>query len=382
MGGYKQRRFPEWAAEITHSPTRLASAVFYGQIPLIMAISQTNGSVPQVGRSPNDNSHTLKRVCLEDSGGGKKSFQRLTNLNKTPNRKKTRKLSVITYNARTLLAEENLIELQTELQKIKWDVVGLGEVRRRGEGLVTLKSGHSFYYAGEEDKSEGGVGFIINKRLKNQILTVKKISTRVVYLVLKLNEKYNIKVIQVYAPTSSHPDEEVDIFYEEITSALNETSTHFTIICGDFNAKIGTKLDTSESSLGNFGSEGRNARGETLLGFLLQHNLYQMNSFFKKKAHRRWTWESPDGRTKNEIDFIITDKRQIVKDVTVLNTCRTGSDHRMVRCKVQMELDRERYKLIRKKSKQTWITPSDHPRIRNSDHEYTTNKRQLIHKHQ
>ena len=33
-----------------------------------------------------------------------------------------------------------------------------------------------------------------------------------------------------------------------------------------------------------------------------------MNTQFQKKAGRRWTWRSPDGNTKNEIDYIMTDK--------------------------------------------------------------------------
>lgn len=318
-----------------------------------MAISRTDGSVPQVGSSFNGNSHTPARVCLEDSGGGKKSLIK-------PNTKTTTKrLNIITYNTRTLLSEENMTELESEIQKIKWDVIGLSEVRRRGEGLIKLQSGHSFYYAGEEEKSEGGIGFVINKRLENQILAVKKISSRVAFLVLKLNKKYRMKIVQVYAPTSSHTDEEVDILYEDIMSALKDTRTQFTTICGDFNAKTGSKKNESEVCLGKFGSEGRNDRGESLIGFLLQNNLYLMNSFFYKKPHRRWTWESPDGRTRNEIDFIITDKKHLVKDVTVLNNCRTGSDHRMVRCKLQIELRKERYRLVKKKARISRTTPTD-----------------------
>ena len=45
---------------------------------------------------------------------------------------------------------------------------------------------------------------------------------------------------------------------------------------------------------------------------------------------RRWTWRSPDGRTKNEIDYIMTDKPSMVTDVTVVNSINIGNDHRMV----------------------------------------------------
>ena len=59
-------------------------------------------------------------------------------------------------------------------------------------------------------------------------------------------------------------------------------------------------------------------------------NFKIMNTQFQKKAGRRWTWRSPDGNTKNEIDYIMTDKPSMVTDVTVINHVNIGSDHRMV----------------------------------------------------
>lgn len=99
----------------------------------------------------------------------------------------------------------------------------------------------------------------------------------------------------MYAPTSDHADCEVKEFY---------TVTRFTIICGDFNAKNGRNIEDAETSLGNFGLGIRNKRGTTLLGFILEKNLFQMNSFFYKKDHRRWTWQSPDGNKYSIFSFI------------------------------------------------------------------------------
>ncbi len=59
--------------------------------------------------------------------------------------------------------------------------------------------------------------------------------------------------------------------------------------------------------------------GVTLVEWATSKNLKIMNPQFQKKAGRRWTWRSPDGNTKNEIDYIITDKPSMVTDVTVIN---------------------------------------------------------------
>ncbi|XP_048520198.1 uncharacterized protein LOC125503566 [Dendroctonus ponderosae] len=69
-----------------------------------------------------------------------------------------------------------MIQLKEKLKKIKWDVVGLSEVRRRRENQVTLGSGNLFHYKGLEKKSEGGVGFMVHKRLRANIKEVKKLA--------------------------------------------------------------------------------------------------------------------------------------------------------------------------------------------------------------
>lgn len=89
------------------------------------------------------------------------------------------------------------------------------------------------------------------------ILSLKKISTRVICLVLRLNTRYCIKIIQTYAPISSHTDEEVELFYDDIRDALSGQKTHYTILCGDFNAKMGIRLNDTEFALGNHGLGGK-----------------------------------------------------------------------------------------------------------------------------
>ena len=50
----------------------------------------------------------------------------------------------------------------------------------------------------------------------------------------------DINIIQVYAPTSEKPDNEVEQFYGQIEQAIKLTkSNEINIILGDLNAKIG-----------------------------------------------------------------------------------------------------------------------------------------------
>ena len=52
---------------------------------------------------------------------------------------------------------------------------------------------------------------------------------------------FNIKVIQVYAPTSNAEEAGVEQFYEDLQDLLELTpAKHVLFIIGDWNAKVGT----------------------------------------------------------------------------------------------------------------------------------------------
>jgi hypothetical protein len=262
-------------------------------------------------------------------------------------------LRVATYNVRSLLGDDRLIELEEELEGVEWDIIGLSEIRRRGEKFIELQSGHQFYYIGMDKKSLAGVGFIIHKKWTRYISEVKGVNERLAQITLKLNKKYSINIIQVYAPTTSHEDEEVDKLYEEINRLMKTSKVHYNLVIGDFNAKVGLKKDGEESVMGNFGSGDRNDRGDKLIDFAICNKLKIMNTFFKKSVSRRWTWKSPNGQTKNEIDIILKNKPNIIEDVKVLNRVNVGSDHRMLLCKIKVDtrLETETYEAKTQKSR-------------------------------
>ena len=70
-------------------------------------------------------------------------------------------------------------------------------------------------------------------------------SSRVVSLTVKINTKYHLQVVQVYAPTSTHEDEEVEEFYEEVNKIV--------IVIGDFNAKVGGHQQEDRAAVGQYG---------------------------------------------------------------------------------------------------------------------------------
>ena len=66
-----------------------------------------------------------------------------------------------TWNVRTLYAKGKVKELTHELERYKWHVVGLPEVRWTGLGEVGTEEGHKIWFSGEDKDHENGVGFIV-----------------------------------------------------------------------------------------------------------------------------------------------------------------------------------------------------------------------------
>ena len=60
------------------------------------------------------------------------------------------------------------------------------------------------------------------------------------------------------------------------------------------------------------------------------------------------TWKNPNSETKNEIDFILTNKLNIVRNVVLLDKSKL-SERRMVRYKVTLDLKIEPKNLFRMK---------------------------------
>lgn len=144
------------------------------------------------------------------------------------------------------------------------------------------------------------MGFIVNKNIEHLISKYYAISERVIYLIIRLNKRYNLQLIHCYAPTTKAGDEAVEQLYEDIIRARNLENTYFTIITGDFNSKLGERYPDDDQYIGDFGLGKRNHRGNMLSNFLSSEGLFCLNTFYKKTKQRKWTWRSPDGRVKTK----------------------------------------------------------------------------------
>ena len=157
----------------------------------------------------------------------------------------------------------------------------------------------------------------------------------------------NITNIQVYAPTSSYDDSDVDEFYRELKSLVDQTPKQdILVVQGDWNAKVEDAQEDWGEACGPFCNPETNDRGLSLLEFATYNNLVLENTLSSHKPSRRWTWHSPDGTHHNQNDYILVKKR-FRSDIKTART-RTfpgtdvGSDHDMVIMTFQTRLKNSR----------------------------------------
>ena len=247
---------------------------------------------------------------------------------------KGRRLVIATLNCRTLKTQEREEELEKALIGINYDVIGLCEIRRQGEAIIEKENGNLITYIGNT-KGQRGTGFLINKRIKENVDTIKGINDRIAMLKIKIGKR-TILIIQIHAPTAQSSDEEIEEFYNTLEDTINKNRRQLNIILGDFNAKIGKKEYPEEEVLGNYGTGKRNERGEKLIHFAESQKMKIANTFFKGNLNEKWTWISPDGKTKNIIDHIMIDKLECVIKTEVIKDLNFDSDHRMTRIELNV----------------------------------------------
>ena len=102
--------------------------------------------------------------------------------------------------------------------------------KKRGTFHNSFQSGHMLYQS-ETNNGQAGGGFLVNKTWKDNITRVSSGNFRVAELVLRITDRSQLKIVQVYAPTTSHSDEETDNLYNPIDNIL-EKQTHYTIVWG------------------------------------------------------------------------------------------------------------------------------------------------------
>ena len=122
------------------------------------------------------------------------------------------------------------------------------------------------------------------------------------------SKPFNIMVIQAYAPTSNAEEAEDEWFNEDLQDLLELTPKKDVLfIIGDWNAKVGSQETPEET--GKFGLGVQNEAGQRLIEFCQENALVIANTLFQQHKTRLYTWTTPDGQCRNQIDDTLCSQR-------------------------------------------------------------------------
>ena len=253
-------------------------------------------------------------------------------------------LRLATLNVRGISSETKKRGLIEDAKNYKCDIISIQETKttetdRTIEGfrLLTFKPECKHY----------GLGFVLSPRISHHLTETWTVSDRIAVLRLATTDTNTgrrfITIINVYGPTSplsKEKPEEREQFYRELQNTVNKQKGDTIILTGDFNSKVGQKLDNIETCLGSFSKGNRNENGEELLKFCIENNYFITNSAFKHKSAHITTWVGQyTNKTTNtsypiynQIDYIIVPNwiRHNLRDSRTYSGILTNTDHKIL----------------------------------------------------
>ena len=125
--------------------------------------------------------------------------------------------------------------VKQEMARVNIDILGINELKWTGMGEFNWDD-YYIYYCGQESLRRNGVAIMVNKRVQNAVLGCNLKNDRMISVSFQ-GKSFNIKVIQVYAPTSNAEEAEVKWFYEDLQDLLElAPKKDVPFIIGDWNA--------------------------------------------------------------------------------------------------------------------------------------------------
>ena len=108
--------------------------------------------------------------------------------------------------------------IKQEVARVNVNILGISELKWTGMGEFNSDDRY-IYYCGQESLRRNGVAIIVNKRVQNAVLGCNLKNDRMISVHFQ-GKPVNIKVIQVYAPSSNAEEAEVEWFYEDLQDLL------------------------------------------------------------------------------------------------------------------------------------------------------------------
>lgn len=125
------------------------------------------------------------------------------------------------------------------------------------------------------------------------------------------------------------------------------------ILMGDFNVRVGRKIEAWGGVIGRHGEEVKNRNGQKQLDLYAANELVVLNTHYQHKDIHRYTWESRRRGLRSIINYFTVKKvlRPGVADAKMIRGAELDSDHYLVLMKVDLGQGKQGRKTCRGKWK-------------------------------
>ena len=104
--------------------------------------------------------------------------------------------------------------VKQEMARVNVDILGISELKWTGMGEFNSDD-HCIYYCRQESLRRNTVAIIVNKRVQNAALGCNLKNNKIISVRFQ-GKPFNTTVIQVYAPTTTAEEAEVERYYEDL----------------------------------------------------------------------------------------------------------------------------------------------------------------------
>ena len=229
------------------------------------------------------------------------------------------------WNVRALLHPGKIGNVKLEMKRLNVNILDLGETRWKNAGISTSDNCKFIHSGGQ--RHERGVGLLLDEEISKCLLGYWTISDRVMLDKIK-GRPFDMAVVQIDAPTSEFEEEDIDHFYADLDKTVKQgRSNEVLFVMGGLNAKVDS---TKRGNIvGTHSLVETNEKGERWIEWCTTNDQVILNTWFKEHSRRKYTWRSPDDRTRNQMDYITINNRfcNAVKHTKTYPSADCGSDH-------------------------------------------------------
>ncbi|KAK3537068.1 hypothetical protein QTP70_000746 [Hemibagrus guttatus] len=224
------------------------------------------------------------------------------------------------------------------------------ETRWKGSKACSIGAGFKLFYYGVDSK-RNGVGVFLKEEFVRNVLEVKRVSDRVMSLMLEI-EGVMLNVVSGYAPQVGCELEEKERFWSELDEVIESIPTGERVVIGaDFNGHVGEGSRGDEEVMGKFGVKEWNIEGQMVVDFAKRMDMGVVNTYFQKREEHRVTYKS--GGRSTQVDYILCRRGNLkeISDCKVVVGESVARQHRMVVCRMTLMVCKKKRSKIEKKTK-------------------------------